>query len=68
MGEVVNLSIDTLNHVPVNKVVGGAEEHLKEAIVIGWDNDGQLYFAASVVSKYEILWLIEQAKAMLLRQ
>jgi hypothetical protein len=42
------------------------ESNLQTAIVIGWDESGELYFASSEPSGSEILWLLENAKKFLM--
>jgi len=67
MGEVVELDIVSSLDIPVGRILQRAKDAgLDTAIVIGWDRDGELYFASSVASGPEVLWLIEKTKANLL--
>lgn len=42
------------------------EAGLTSAIILGWDEDGDIYFAASMADGGDALWLIEKAKRALL--
>jgi hypothetical protein len=53
--------------LPVDKVIEAAKGEVEGGVVIiGWDKDGILYFASSIGSGAEVLWLIEKAKLALL--
>lgn len=57
----------TNGKVPVNDVLAGADRaKLTETVVIGWDKDGQFYFASSEADGGGVLWLLEMAKKRLL--
>jgi len=47
-------------------VLKAAFEEMKGAIVIGYDNNDELYFASSYAGRGKILWLLEQAKQVLM--
>lgn len=67
MGGVVDLDVVTSLDIPVERILRRATEaDLDTAIVIGWDKEGELYFATSVSSGPEVLWLLEKTKANLL--
>lgn len=67
MSNVVVLPCLTRLDVPSERVLTCAlEKDLEHAVVIGWDKDGDFYFAASYASGPEVLWLLEQAKRRLL--
>ncbi len=66
MGEVVILDLITSLDIPAERVLSRAiDADITQAIVIGRDKDGDLYFASSVADGAEILWLIERAKLKL---
>lgn len=67
MGEVVVLRCVTRLDIPVERVLDGAREHLESGLVIGWDKEGQLYIASSLADGGDMLWLLEKAKAELLK-
>ena len=52
--------------LPPDRVLEKAARDCEIAVVIGWDKEGQFYFASSVADGGEVLWLIEQAKKRLL--
>lgn len=67
MGEVVDLSVVTKLDIPPEKILRKAiEKCLTTVLVIGWDAEGELYFAASSPDGGDALWLIEKAKKRLL--
>lgn len=53
--------------LPVGKILKAAREaKLQAALVIGFDKDGDFYFASSKADGGEVLWLLELAKKRLL--
>ena len=61
LGNVTRLSI------PTDRVLDGAKGHCSEGVVvIGWDDDGTLYFASSIADGGDVLWLLEMCKKNLL--
>lgn len=44
-----------------------ARRDVKDVVVIGWDADGDFLFTSSMGSGPECLWLLEKAKAALLK-
>lgn len=53
---VINLEVLTTVEIPLDKVLEGAKDNVKEnLIVLGWDEDGDMYFAASDCKKSDIL-------------
>ena len=67
MGEVVELSQITRLDLPVERVAQAADEaNLESCVVIGYDKDGDFYFASSIADGPNVLWLLEQARLRLL--
>lgn len=65
---VVILGGDTNRPVPVNRVLRAAWKlGLKDVIVLGHEQNGEKYYATSETDVAEILLLIEQFKARILR-
>jgi len=65
--EIIELDIVTSLDIPVERILRKASEAgLESVVVIGWDEDGDLYFASSVASGPEVVWLLEKTKANLL--
>jgi hypothetical protein len=42
------------------------EADLATVVVVGWTQDGNIYFASTTADGGDILWLFEQSKQMLL--
>ncbi len=57
----------TSDNVPVSAVLRGADKvKLSSTIVLGWDKDGEFYFASSDSDGKDVLWLLEYAKKRLM--
>lgn len=52
--------------IPPDRVLESAMGELTDAVVVGWDKDGQFYFGSSVAGGPEVMWLLEVAKKKLL--
>lgn len=64
---VVTLNAATRLDVPPDRVLDAAKDaRLTGAVVLGWDADGQEYFASSIADGSDVLWLIERLKLKLL--
>lgn len=67
MAEIITLDLITKLDIPVERVIDGAKKaDLETAVVIGWDKDGEFYFASNKADGADVLWLLEQAKKRLL--
>lgn len=67
MGDVVNLPVITRLDLPPERILTAAlESGLDGVAIVGWDADGELYFASSMADGGEVLWLFELAKKKLL--
>jgi hypothetical protein len=67
MGEVIEPSFITKLDIPVERILRKAQEAgLTTVVVMGWDADGDTYFASSVADGGEVLWLMEMCKKDLL--
>lgn len=53
--------------LPVARVLDKAKEELEDAVVIGWDKEGDFYFASTKADGGDVLWLLELAKKNLMR-
>lgn len=68
MGEVVELPTTTYLDIPVERVIrGAAAAKLQSVVVMGWDENGEIYAASSIADGGRVLWLMEKFKAELLR-
>lgn len=67
MGEVVELDVQTTLAVPserlLQKAIDGA---VTNVVIIGYDPEGELWFASSDADCRAVLWLMERAKKLLL--
>ena len=68
MGEVVTLPCITTLDIPADRVLQAAVGKLDHVVIIGYDKDGEEYFAANFSDGGEVLWHMERAKMKLLRQ
>lgn len=68
MSTIIRFPGVTKLDVPVDTVLTKAlENNLKSAIVLGWDQHDEGYYASSVAEGAEVLWLLESMKYVLLR-
>lgn len=57
----------TRHDIPVERVLDMARgEGLRCAVVIGYDSEGDEYFASSMADGADVLWLLERLKLKLL--
>lgn len=54
MGEVVNLWCVTRLDLPPNRILESAIDKLESVVIIGYDKDGQEYFASSIADGAEV--------------
>ena len=67
MGEVVELDVITRLDIPVERILRKAgEADLTKVFVLGYCENGELYFASSIADGGDLLWLMEKAKGALL--
>jgi len=53
--------------IPASRVLEQAlEAEIETAVIVGWDKDGEFYFASSVAGGADVVWLMEKAKKRLL--
>jgi hypothetical protein len=65
---LVYLDTETSLPIPVNRVLDGAHQaNMTEVVVIGWDENGDLYMSTSESDGGNVLWLLEVAKNRLLK-
>lgn len=58
--------ISPLDYDPKIILEVSARQDLTEVVVIGWHENGDMYFTSSMADGPECLWLIEKAKLALL--
>jgi len=67
MGEVIELNTITYLDIPAERVLNSAlKKDLESAVVLGYDKEGNFYFASSIANGPDVLWLMEKLKLELL--
>lgn len=66
MGKVIPLNNVTRLDLPVDQVLEGTIGKLEGIIVLGYDKNGEEYFASSLADGADVLWLLERCKIKLL--
>jgi hypothetical protein len=67
MGQLIKLVLETA--LEADKVLAeAAEEGLTDAIVLGWSADGSMYIKTSCKDGPHMLWLLEQARDVILME
>lgn len=57
----------TRHDIPATRVLEAAETVCMDTVVvIGYDDDGEFYFASSAADGGKVLWLLEMARKQLL--
>lgn len=67
MGNVVNLHCVTKLDMPPDRILEEAIGKLDGVVIMGFDKDGEEFFASSYADGGQVLWLIERSKLKLLR-
>lgn len=67
MAEIMDFPGVTKLNLDPDRVLSAAVGELDSAIVIGYTKDGDEYFASSVSSGPEAIWLLERMKLKLLQ-
>ena len=63
---VIPLGMVTRLDLPPDQVLLGAKGNLDGLVLIGYDKDGELYFASTYADGGDVLWLLEKCKQALL--
>ena len=64
---VIPLGNITRLDLPTDRVLEAAKGDCSDGVVIiGFDNEGELYFASSIADGGSVIWLLEKAKKALL--
>lgn len=66
MSEIINFNGKTRLDIPSDRVLESAKGQLEGVVVIGWDKEGEEYFASSIADGGDVLWLLERCKQELL--
>lgn len=52
--------------IPIDRVLESAVGQLEHVVIIGYDKDGEEYFASDYADGGDVLWLLERCKKRLL--
>jgi hypothetical protein len=67
MADIIPLGNITKLDLPTDRVLDQCKGHCFDGVVvIGFDSDGEFYFASSIADGGSVIWLLEQAKKKLL--
>lgn len=66
MTKIIRFTGITKLDMPADHVLESALDKLDGVVVLGYDKDGQEYFASSYADGGDMLWLLERAKRALL--
>ena len=64
--KVTYLEMVTKLDIPVDRVLEKAVGQLDSVVILGYDKEGDEYFASSNADGGDVMWLIERAKKRLL--
>jgi len=65
-GNVIPLGNVTRLDLPPDRILEKAIGNMEGVVVIGYDTDGELYFASSYADGGTVMWLLEKCKKALL--
>jgi hypothetical protein len=68
MSNVIPLGCVTKLDLPVERVLEAAKERLESVVLVGWDTEGELYFASTIADGGDVNWLLDKAKQALLAE
>jgi len=67
MDNIIELPVITRLNLPPERVLKNAlKEGMEDVVVIGYDSEGEFYFASSKADGGDVMWLLELAKKHLL--
>lgn len=68
MAEIVELDVITKLDIPAERVIKrAAEANLTEVVIVGFDEDGELYFCSNKADAGAVIFHLEMAKLRLLK-
>lgn len=67
MSNIINFSGVTSLDIDADQIINACAGKLDSVVIIGVHKDGSEYFASSIASGPECLWMLERAKLELLR-
>ncbi len=66
MSNVIPLGCITRLDLPPDRILEAAKGKMQSVVIIGFDAEGQEYFASSVADGGTVMWLLERCKKALL--
>lgn len=66
MGNVIDLPVVTRLDLDPDRVLTKAIGECESVVILGYDKDGEEYFASSLADGGAVLWLLERLKKKLL--
>ena len=56
----------TRHDLPPDRLLEQAKGQVDSVVILGWDKDGELYFASSMADGGNVMWLMRKAEKALL--
>ena len=66
MEKIIPIGGVTKLDLPVDRILENAKGQMEGIVLIGFDNDGELYAASSYADGGTIMWLLEMCKQKML--
>ena len=66
MSNIIPIGGITLLDIPEDQILEQSKGKMDGVVLMGWDQDGELYFASSFADGGSVLWLMEKCKEALL--
>ena len=66
MAKVIQLNNITLLDLPPDRILENAIGAMDSVVIMGYDLEGNEYFASSISDGSDVLWLLERCKQKLL--
>jgi hypothetical protein len=64
--KIILLGNVTCLDLPPDRILNAAVGQMESVVILGYDKEGQEYFASSISDGGAVLWLLEQLKKQLL--
>jgi len=64
--KVIPLGCITKLDLPVDQILEAAKGKMQGVVLLGYDNNDELYFASTIADGGDVIWLLENAKKQLL--
>lgn len=63
---IIVLPVITKLDIPADRVLESALGNVDRVLIMGWDKEGEVYFASSFADGGDVLWIMELCKKKLL--